>query len=318
MNRIEDRIGISTHFMPSTHGEDLFRAIEIVRRAGFKGFEIVPTLDQAQLGFPENYPNVGIDLFKADEKDIDHVKNALNVFDWVTVHSPHSDWNLASANRHLRRLTREYYDRCLEFADQIGAIAMTYHGGRATQGFIRKETNILDYNVEYAQHVIKRAKKLRLPVGFEAGSLKDLKHVCDRVNGWGINLDIGHAYMDAETDDDFFAYIRELGDRIVEIHHNGVNHYWDRYMEHQPSHMNNMIDFQGTYTKLKEIGYAGPIVCEIQGQDIAQVVRHCQESKEMIVGIWKGSRKLGLRWNVPETTAEQSAAADANKPHLEL
>lgn len=301
MRKIEGRIGISTHFMPSTHGENIFQAIEMVHKAGFKGFEIVPTLDQAQLGFPENYANVGIDLFEVRDSDIDRIKEALSVFDWVTVHSPHLDWNLASANRHLRRLTWQYFDKCLEFAGQVGAEAITYHAGGATWGFIRKDTDVLDFNVEYAQHAVERGRQLGVSVGFEAGGLKDLKYVCDRVDDWGINLDIGHAYMSAGTDDGFFAYIRELGERIVEIHHNGVNHYWGRYMEHQPPHMNNMIDYQGTYTMLKEIGYSGPIVCEIQGQDIAQVIHHCLESKEMIVGIWNGSRKLNLRWNVPET-----------------
>ena len=69
--------------------------------------------------------------------------------------------------------------------------------------------------------------------------------------------------------------------------------------------MNNMIDFQGTYTMLKEIGYTGPIVCEIQGQDIAQVIRHCVESRDMIVGIWKEDRQLSERWNIPKTDACQ-------------
>ena len=291
--------------MPSTHGEDIFRAIELVHGAGFRGFEIVPSLDQAQLGFPYSHPNVGIDLLDAEERDIDRLKDALSVFDWVTIHAPHTDWNIASPNRHLRRLTWKYYDTCLEFAARIGARAITYHGGAHTTGFIRKETDILDYSVEFARHVIERAKQLRIPIGFEAGSLTFLKHVCDHVDGWGINLDIGHAYMSAGTDDGFFAYLDQLGARTVEIHHNGINHYWGRYMEHQPPHMNNTIDFQRTYTTLKEIGYAGPIVCEIQGHDIEQVIRHCLESKEMIVGIWRGDRQLSQRWNVPKTDAEQ-------------
>jgi sugar phosphate isomerase/epimerase len=295
---IQDRIGISTHFMPSTHGEDIFDAIRMVHEAGFRGFEIVPTLDQAQLGYPENYPNVGIDLFEATAGEIARLKEALSVFDWVTVHSPHLDWNLCSANRHLRRLTCEYYDRCLEFAAELGAVAMTYHGGRATWGFVRHPERIWEHNVEYARHLMPQAEELGIPVGFEAGSLEYLKYVCDRVAGWGINLDIGHAYMSAGTDEGFFAYISEFQGRIAEVHHNGVNHYWGGYMEHQPPHLNNTIDFQRTYERLREIGYQGPVVCEIQGQDIAQVVRHCQESKDMIVGIWNGTRRLSQRWNV--------------------
>jgi len=276
MDRIEDRIGISTHFMPSTHGEDIFRAIEMGHKAGFKGFEIVPSLDQSQLGFPGNYPNVGIELLEIKDGELDRIKDALSIFDWVTVHLPHLDWNIASANRHLRRLTWEYFDRCLEFAAEIDAAAMTHHDGRPTWGFIRKQEDIWKYNLEYAQHAIVRARELDVAVGFETGSLASLKYVCERVDDWGINLDIGHSYMSAGSDEGFFAYFDALGMRIVEVHHNGINQYWGGYMEHQPPHMDNTIDFQGTYTRLKEIDYTGPIVCEIQGQDIAQVIQYCQ------------------------------------------
>lgn len=297
---IEDRIGISTHFMPSTHGENIFRAAEMVHKAGFSGFEIVPTLDQAQLGYPSNYPNVGIDLFESTKKDLENVKKALSVFKWVTVHSPHLDWNLSSANRHLRKLTWDYFESCFEFAVEIGAVAMTYHGGGGTGGVIRPYSEILKYNLDFAKYIMQKAEKAGIPVGYEAGGLDYLKYFCDNVKGWGINLDIGHAYMAAGTDEGFFRFIEEFKGKIAEVHHNGVNHFWGGYMEHQPPHMNNMIDFQRVYTRLKETGYEGPIICEIQGHDIAQVVRHCLESKEMIAGIWNGSVKLKQRWNVSE------------------
>lgn len=300
MVSIQERIGISTHFMPSTHGEDIYNAIRMVYNAGFKGIEIVPTLDQAQVGYPENYPNVGIDLFEATPEDIARLKEALAIFDWVTVHSPHLDWNLCSANRHLRQLTQQYFDKCFELAMELGALAMTYHGGQETSGFIRIQKDVWEYNVDYAKHLMPRAKEAGIPVGFEAGSLDYLKYVCDCVEGCGINLDIGHAYMNAGTDEGFFAYFDEFKDRIIEVHHNGVNHFWGGYMEHQPPHLNNTIDFQHTYERLREIEYQGPIVCEIQGQDIVQVIQHCQESKDMIVGIWNRTRRLSQRWNIPE------------------
>ncbi len=296
MAAIDERIGISTHFLPSTHGEDIFRAIDMVHGAGFRGLEIVPSLDQAQLGFPTNYPNVGLDLFEATPAEVARLKEALAVFDWVTVHAPHLDWNLASANRHLRRLTWEYFDRCFDLAVELQAAAMTYHLGGRTWGFVREPQEILRYDLDYARHVAPRARERGLAVGYEAGDLDSLKHVADRVPGWGINLDIGHAYMAAGNDEGFFAYLDEFAGRIVEVHHNGVNHYWGGYMEHQPPHLNNMIDFQRTYERLRDSGYEGPIVCELQGQDIAQVVDHCREAKEMIAGIWSGGLRLANRW----------------------
>jgi len=298
MTAIRDRIGISTHFMPSTHGESVDDAIRLVGEAGFAGFEIVPTLDQAQIGYPTNYANVGIDLFEASRDDIRALKRALSGFAWVTVHSPHLDWNLASANRHLRRLTWDYYDRCYDLAAELGAVAMTYHLGVPTWGFVREHDAIREHNLAYAQHLVGRADS-SVPLGYEAGGLDDLAYVCDRVDDWGINLDIGHAYMAGHTDARFLEYMDRLGHVIAEVHMNGVNHYWGRYMEHQPVHLNNTIDYQTTFTRLRGIAYTGPIVCEIQGHDIAQVIRHCEEARDMIVGIWEGTRPLEERWNLP-------------------
>ena len=34
--------------------------------------------------------------------------------------SKHSDWNLASVNRHLRKITWDYYDLCLDLAAELG------------------------------------------------------------------------------------------------------------------------------------------------------------------------------------------------------
>ncbi len=297
MLSISDRIGTSTHFLPATHGEDIYAAIEAVAEAGFSGFEVVPTLDQAQVGYPYNHPNVGIDLLESKDGDIARLKEALQAFKRVTVHSPHLDWNLSSANRHLRRLTADFYMLCLDFAIELGAAAMTYHLGGPTGGFIRSHEEVMAYNLQFAERAMLQAAEAGMPVGFEAGSLEELKYVTDRVPGWGINLDIGHAYMSAGSDEGFFRYIDEFAGRIAEVHHNGVNHYWGRYMEHQPPHLNNVIDYQGVYGRLKGIGYQGPIVCEIQGHDIQQVIGHCQESKEMIVGLWKGTRVLPERWN---------------------
>jgi sugar phosphate isomerase/epimerase len=300
MLAIEDRIGISTHFLPTTHGEDIYDAIRLVHQAGFAGFEVVPTLDQAQVGYPENHPNVGLDLFEAADADLDRLQEALSCFQWVTVHSPHLDWNLASANRHLRRLTWDYYDRCIELAARLRAQAITFHLGGATWGYVRSADTTRQLNLDYAQHAAELARKHRLPIGYEVGDFETLRFVCDRVEGWGINLDIGHAHMSVFTDEAYLRFFDAFRGRIVEVHHNGVNHYWGRYMEHQPPHLNNMLDFQATYGRLKSDGYAGPIVCEIQGLDIPQVIRHCQESKDMICGLWAGALTLRNRW-YPDT-----------------
>ena len=298
---IENRIGVSTHFMPSVHGEDIFRAIELAHTAGFAGFEIVPSEDQGSMGFPYNVREVGLDLLGASSSTVARLKDCLRVFDWVTVHGPHLDWNLSSANRHLRQITWDYYDRCFDFAVEVGAAATTFHGGTGTLGFIRSPDEASRYSCDYARHLIQRAEQAGMPVGFEAGTLDFLRYVCDRVEGWGINLDIGHAYIDGDgSDQGFFAYMDELGSRVVEVHHNGVCHLWFGFMEHLPIHLNNAIDYQGTYERLKALDYRGPIIWEIMGPDIDEALRHCQEAKEMICGIWNGTTRLRERWSVGE------------------
>ena len=118
--------------------------------------------------------------------------------------------------------------------------------------------------------------------------------------GFGLNLDIGHALMAEYSDEWLEKYCSHFRGRIVEVHMNGVNHYWGHFMEHQPPHMNNAIDYQATFERLKQDGFQRPIICEIQGNDLDQVMQHCREAKEMIVGIWNGTRRLQKRWNVPE------------------
>jgi len=294
--RAEERIGVSTHFLPATNGETLWQAIEMVAEAGFAGLELVPSLDQAQIGYPANHPNVGLDLFEATDAQLEQLRQALKAFRWVTVHAPHLDWNLASANRHLRRLTRDYYLRCFELAAELGAIALTFHPGSQTRGYIRPREEIWEHNLAFAAEILPKAQAIGLPVGYETGGLDELKYVADRLPGWGINLDIGHAYMIGGSDAAFRAYLEEFRGRIVEVHHNGVNHYWGGYMEHQPASLNNVIDYQFVYTWLRDAGYDGPIVCELQGNDIRQVLRHCREAKRLIKLLWEGEIALERRW----------------------
>lgn len=43
-------------------------------------------------------------------------------------------------------------------------------------------------------------------------------------------------------------------------------------------HLNNTIDCQRVYSFLRNSSFKGPIVCEIQAEDIEQTIDHCLES----------------------------------------
>lgn len=296
---ISDRIGPSTHFMPRTEGESIYDAIDAAYEAGFGAFELVPTEDQAQIGWPTNHPNIGITPKKLDAKDRKFLRDALSVFKVRTIHSPHVDFNIASANRELRKVSTQAYDDILQLAIELEIPTVTFHPGRSTRGYMRDSKDWAKYEIEYGKRASIFAEEHNLEVGYEVcNKFEHMRLIVDGVGGnFGLNLDLGHAMMADRRDEVLIEYIGYFQGRIKEIHMNGVNHYWGGFMEHQPVHMNNVIDYQAVFEKLREIDYQGPIILEIQGNDLEQMLVHCQEAKEMIIGIWNKTRKLRRQWN---------------------
>ena len=124
-----------------------------------------------------------------------------------------------------------------------------------------------------------------MPVGYEAGVIEHHRYYCDHIPNWGINLDIGHAYMSVFSDENFFKFFDAFKGRIWEIHQNGVNHFWDNnmMMEHQPVHLNNTIDFESHKVKTDLSG-------------IAQLIRANAKLSEVVLeslGLIQGGTKAG-------------------------
>lgn len=175
---------------------------------------------------------------------------------------------------------------CLQLAVDLGIEIVTFHMGRQTSGFIRSAEDIVKYGIQFAQKAVEFAKAHGLKVGYETGGYNSLKKVVENFSpqAFGLNLDLGHAAMQRIG---LLQWIESFGDRLVEVHFNSVCHYWGGFMEHTPVRRNNVIDFQTVVPKLKNIGFEGPIVCELQGNDIQQMIEVCQESKNLIVRLWK-------------------------------
>jgi sugar phosphate isomerase/epimerase len=91
-----------------------------------------------------------------------------------------------------------------------------------------------------------------------------------------VNLDIGHAFL---TDDDLAGSIRMLGDRIVHLH---LEDMASGVHRHLPFGAGD-IDFTSVRQALADIGYAGPYVVDLFGQDrppeevAAEALRGLQE-----------------------------------------
>ena len=71
-------------------------------------------------------------------------------------------------------------------------------------------------------------------------------------------------------------------------------------MEHTPIYRNNALDYAGIVKKMKEIAYEGPIVCELQGNDIRQACEAVLEARELIIKLWRGGapREDVKPWNL--------------------
>ncbi|RLE81665.1 MAG: hypothetical protein DRJ51_03350 [Thermoprotei archaeon] len=285
MNDIGRYIGVSTHFMPLTYNETLEQAISIVVKAGIRTFELVPVKYQAQIGWPYNIPNVGVWVREMSNKDIKKLEDLLSMFDLVTIHSPHLDLNIASCNIGIREESIRQYMECLELARKLDVEIVTFHPGRQTSGFIRSDDEILEYEILFARKAVDYAKSHGMKVGYETGSVRRLKRLFEhfKPSEFGVNIDIGHVIMGGY---DPVELIELWKDRTIEFHFHGVNHYWGGYMDHQPVWMNNAVDFRKVISKMRDVGFMGPIICEIQGNDIEQHVEHVLEARELIEFLW--------------------------------
>jgi sugar phosphate isomerase/epimerase len=94
------------------------------------------------------------------------------------------------------------------------------------------------------------------------GSSQDMLDMVDAVGSprLRVNLDIGHAQI---TDDDLVASIRRLGSTIVHLHLEDIK---GRIHRHLPFGEGD-IDFAAVREALADIGYAGPYVVDLFGQE---------------------------------------------------
>jgi len=282
---LEGRIGISTHFLPMTYGETLEDAIKIVSDAGIRCFELVP-ISQAQIGYPYNCPNVGLWPRTLSKMGRSRLKDLLSVFDLCTIHGPHLDLNIASYNMGIREESVRQNMECLELAADVDIQIVTFHMGGQTRGYIRDPEEIIKYNVEFAEKALHFARDHGMKVGYETGYCQHLRRIFERFSQeeFGLNLDIGHTIMQGV---DPITIMEEWKNRLVEVHFNGVCHYWGGFMEHTPIYRNNALDYQEIVQKMKEIKFGGPVICELQGNDIQQACEAVLEAKELIIKLWE-------------------------------
>ena len=298
--QIADRIGVSTHVLP---GVTLSEAIRRVADAGFRTFQIVPADFQAVVGFPEMIPNAGVWPRTFGKKQREALRRELEVFDLVTVHSPHlGPVDVACINPGIREESRRQHLECMEFAADVGAPVVTLHPGQVEQDSARGwEARLHALNLEFARIACERAHELDLITAYETAEgdpgVEDIVREVDDPR-FGLHLDVCNSYVweilpkfnDAEkAHQGIERLIETWRDRIPEIHTHGAFGWWGQTLTHQSFRRNNVVDWKRVVRKLKAVGFEGPFVFEIQSKDIETALADCVEAKEALVAYWQGA-----------------------------
>lgn len=297
MRAIESRIGISTHVLP---GVSLDEAINAVARAGFRAFELVPADWQCVVGHPRMIRNAGVWPRTFGKTERAALRKQLEVFEIVTVHSPHlGGLNIAAINPGIREESRRQDRELIEFAADIGAASVTFHPGNVVQDSCHGwEDDFHRLNIEFARELAELAEKFDLPVGFEtAEGDPNVGDIVDRVgrDHFGMHLDVCNSYAweifpKLRNPDAAHAELERVigryGPRLTEVHVHGAFHWWGGVLTHQSFQRNNVIDWPRILRKLKEAGYAGPLILEIQSIDLAAVLQDARSAKDLLIAAW--------------------------------
>jgi len=290
---IEKQFAMSTHFLPSTRGETLFDAIKLVHQAGFSGFELVPADYQGNMGFPYTKLNVGLwprDFSSSQRKEL---KDALKVFDFVTLHVHLIGSNIAGINPGLREESVRQYIECIELATDLNIKIVTFHAGGATRGVMTDPEIIIQHNINFGKKAVSYAEKYDLLMGYEVAGTGHYERLKREIQGvdhpsFGINYDMGHAHWAYPEDPSIF--LDDFKDRIIEVHVNSVNRQYFGDNEHQPIERNNVLDYHKIFGKLKVQRYKGPYILELQAIDIPKAIDVCLRAREFICKLYREIR----------------------------
>jgi len=290
------RIGLSTHFIP---GIDIWEAIKGVHEIGLKTFELVPSDYQGVMGDPFIVKQAGFWPRTFGKEDRAKLREALSVFEDVTIHSPHQDINICSFNPGIKEESVRQYIEVTELAVELGVKTLTYHAGKQSRSFCPREDMIRD-NVEFAKRALDYAEKHDMMMGYEITiRLDDLEEIVDRIGSprFGVNFDIGHSVFEGRdgraTMDEVMMFLNRFAEKIVEFHVHNVISRSDSAMnvltgsDHRAIDKGNCLDYRRVVKWMKEKGFDVPMIQEIWGIRAEDVFEDAKRSKEILLKYWE-------------------------------
>jgi sugar phosphate isomerase/epimerase len=197
---------------------------------------------------------------RPERLDEDRCRGLRRVFDEIGI-------GLASVSYHgdhdpaeVRRANQE---RAVTIAHWMGADILVVNAERAVD-----KKHQWPEHVGHFRHLCRDAEPLGVTLAVEpepglvVGTSEEMARMMAEVGSprLRVNLDVGHAEV---TDDDPAETIRWMGDALVHLHLEDIA---DRVHRHLPFGYGD-IDFVSIRQALEEIGYGGPYVADLFGQE---------------------------------------------------
>lgn len=284
---VEERIGVSTLFMPST-GISLWDALDEAYEAGYGSIEIVPCDFQGCNGFPQTVMSVGFNLDRISDKDIDRLAKSVSCFEHRHVHSHCRGVNIASRNPGIAAESVRQFRQCAELAVKINAKTLTFHPGiPEPEDEIGYDNFIIERNIEFGRKIAGFAEKHDLYAGYENlkfPSAEQMLEILDAIGSdrFGLQFDLGHSFLSPPHNP--FAWLEILGRRMVGMHLHGTYHRPDRgYENHQSLELDGCVDFVALKAKLADCDFSGQITLEILSNSFSDYLEKCKRSKKIFL-----------------------------------
>ncbi len=199
-----------------------------------------------------------------------------------TLHAPVLDLNPSSYNEHVHEATIKETLWSLELAAIIGARLVTIHPGNRT---VHRTPTNEDWErfIKYLEACKERADSLGMKIALEnsmpgVSSMcsipGEMKNVLNDFPGLFFTFDAAHAFV--ASPETAFAFLDELGDKIINVHigaaHDGKPHY--------PSHRKK--NMEALLRRLKDSGYDGDLTIEIDDKVYPKPLSRADKVRELI------------------------------------
>jgi len=226
-------------------------------------------------------PDVGhLDPFRSSPAEVDRIARLLTdlglfcvvesgarfILDPTRKHYP----TLVDADPEARAVRRNYLERCLDLARDLGAGALSFWSGAADSGPEAARTRLTDEIARLLDH----SATVGVPIAFEPepGMLVEtvaeavaVLEALDRPDNFGLTVDIGHLYVTGEGTP--LEILPPVANHILQVHledmKRGVH-------EHLPPGEGD-VDFSDVWAGLAAADYQGPVCFELSRSSHAAV-----------------------------------------------